>query len=70
MPICEAMPELKAFGKYRKLDSGKIEFIAYCTHMQDEHGLPIPVVQTYVSFQKDKFAEILDALLPAKKEEP
>ena len=44
-------------GRYRKLDSGKYEFLAYCNVKDGE----------WTSIRTEYFKAVLDALLPEKK---
>lgn len=64
--LCEKAPELKQYGIFRKLDSGKYEFLSYCTQGQDKDGKPFPLVQNYIGMLTQKFQSLLDALLPEK----
>lgn len=47
-------PELWDYGFYRKLNSGKIEFIAYCS----------PIARKWISIYKRDFNLVMDGLLP------
>lgn len=62
--ICAQNPDLSKFGIYRKLDTGKIEFISYCQQIPDAAGSMITAVQLYDSVNNAKLQNILDALLP------
>lgn len=66
--LCDKMPELNQYGIYRKLDSGKVEFLSYCKTVQDENGKMIPAVQNYLSVSTKKFNEFLNQLLPEVKD--
>lgn len=55
--ICERAPELKQFGMYRKLNTGKYEFLAYCR----------PESAKYFGISEKRFNELLDELLPKGK---
>jgi len=59
-PICARDPELKNYGFYRKLNTGKIEFVSVCS-LQAVHFVALP--------EKD-FNNILDQALPKKSETP
>lgn len=65
--LCIREPELQKYGIYRKLDSGKYEFISYCTEIQDDKGQKFPATQGYLSVKTEKFYSILDQLLPENK---
>lgn len=54
--LCERYPDIAKSGLYRKLNSGKYEFLSYCK----------PQVKKYVSMHGDKFNEFLDETLPKK----
>ena len=62
--LCDSHPELAHYGIYRTLDSGKFEFLSYCTEIQNEKGEMISAVQGYTSVNTKKLKAILDALLP------
>ena len=62
--VCAKYPELKQFGIYRKLDTGKYEFISYCTTVPDANGNQVNAVQQYLSVNAQKFNKFLDELLP------
>ena len=62
--LCERVPELKKYGQYRELDTGKYEFLGYCTEVQDNTGKRYTVVQGYYSINGQKFDSIMDELLP------
>jgi hypothetical protein len=55
--ICARVPEVTKYGIYRKLNSGKEEYIPYCA----------PEIKSYINFNDKKFNEILDELLPENK---
>lgn len=59
---------MNLFGIYRKLDTGKVEFISYCQQVPDANGKPVTAVQLYLSINAKKFNEYLDKLLP--KQDP
>ena len=52
--LCDKLPELKAYGMYRKLNNGTYELQAYCN----------PQAQNYFSVHKDTLEKMLDAYLP------
>lgn len=52
--LCTKYPELTNYGFYRALNDGKYELLSYCNGNAEK----------YISMQKDKFNEILDATLP------
>lgn len=52
--LCEQVPELKQYGMYRKLNSGKYELQAYCN----------PQAQKYFSILDTELDKVLDGLLP------
>lgn len=62
--LCAAQPALSRYGIYRKLDSGKTEFISYCTQLPDANGVYHPAVQGYTSINTQKLLSVLDELLP------
>lgn len=65
--ICQKYPELAdagKFGIYRKLDTGKYEFISYCTEIPDGAGGQKVAVQGYTSINTQKLTSFLNDLLP------
>lgn len=52
--LCSRVPELRDYGLYRKLDSGKLEFISVCN----------PVMRQMLSIHEKDLQKILDELLP------
>jgi hypothetical protein len=66
--LCEKYPEIKAYGQYRELNTGKFENISYCAQipgtLPDGSQGMVNAVSTYFGFQKDKFNAILNELLP------
>lgn len=64
--LCAKTPDLAKYGIYRKLDSGKYEFISYCTQVPDDTGKQVTAVQLYISVNAKKFKSFLDALLPER----
>ena len=48
--LCEKEPELKDYGFYRKLDSGQLEFVAFCD----------PRAREWLSMHKDDFNKLMD----------
>lgn len=65
--LCVSNPQLSKFGIYRKLDSGKYEFISYCTTVPDANGNQVNATQQYISINAEKFNHFLDELLPKGK---
>lgn len=57
--VCERNPEIKQYGFYRKLNTGKLEFVSVCN----------PIARDYIAVNKDDFNRILDANLPESKEQ-
>lgn len=55
--ICEREPDLKLRGFYRRLNSGKLEFISFCN----------PIANDLLGIHKTDLEKILDALLPRKR---
>jgi len=54
--LCEEKPELKQYGVYRKLNSGKYEFLSYCD----------PKIAEWLSIWKTDLETILGETLPKK----
>lgn len=48
--FCERDPDLKLYGFYRRLDSGKLEFMPFCNSKARE----------WVSMHKDDFNRLMD----------
>lgn len=65
--ICKVNSGLDKYGLYRKLDSGKYEFISYCAQILDDTGKTVPAAQGYLSINSKKFNGFLDDLLPEAK---
>lgn len=65
--LCAKEPELQKYGLYRRLDTGKYEFISYCTQVQDASGKPVNAAQGYTSINTKKLKSLLDDLLPAQQ---
>jgi hypothetical protein len=55
--LCQEMPQLRQYGFYRRLNSGRLEFLSFCN----------PEARKYVAMYGPKFNEVLDKLLPEKK---
>lgn len=64
--LCDSQPLLKTTGIYRKLDSGKTEFISYCTETPDATGAPHPALENYTTINTQKFKSFLDVILPGQ----
>jgi hypothetical protein len=57
--ICASNPDLKDYGIYRKLDSGKFEFVSIC----DKE------ITRWISIYDEDFKRILDALVPERDDD-
>lgn len=57
--ICEKYPDLKRFGIYRVLNSGKYEFVSYCD----------PLIADFQSINKRDLNRMLDKYLPEPQPE-
>jgi hypothetical protein len=55
--ICDREPELKKYGFYRTLNSGKFEFMSFCH----------PKANKFLSAREDDLNEILDKTLPKQQ---
>lgn len=55
--LCERYPEIRDYGFYRVLNTGKKEFISICN----------PSARGFVAMYKTDFQKILDQNLPAGK---
>lgn len=55
--VCERNPEIKQYGFYRKLNSGKLEFVSICNQ----------TAINYLGVQKDDFNRLLDKALPKQQ---
>jgi hypothetical protein len=57
--ICEANPDLKQYGFYRKLNTGNFEFMSACK----------PAAKDWLSMHKDDFKKLMNrATLPDESE--
>lgn len=56
--LCDQSPELKNYGFYRRLNTGKIEFVSFCS----------PLANRWISAFDDDFNRILDDTIPKSSE--
>lgn len=62
--LCEKNPELQNYGFYRRLKDGKLEFVSFCQPCEP----PKACAADFISIYKVDFENVLDKLLPRKKE--
>ena len=58
LEYCDQIPELRQYGFYRKLDTGKIEFVSFCKKESRD----------FVTMPRSEFDKILDQALPKPRE--
>lgn len=58
LEYCDQIPELRMYGFYRKLNSGKLEFVSFCKKESRD----------FVIMPKAEFNELLDRALPKPRE--
>lgn len=52
--ICEQVEDLKLYGFYRRLDSGKLEFMSFCNKE----------ARNFIGMHKDDFERLLNSTIP------
>lgn len=59
--LCEANPELKRYGFYRRLNSGKLEFMSYCKPCTDGAK---DCAKNFIAIHENDFQKMLDKYVP------